>query len=224
VEVLWAEPWYLDAIDCGEPMLNKSSFAIPAVLVALSACAPTTDDGESAAAAEAQVTTREASKTALYAGICGFQLAAYDPAFAIRFYVQASTGANQLTLSMTPLVGWDLVTQQPAPPSAITQSQTCGRAVTATSSLSDGAYSAHFGRLDIPAVGNSINGVDVRIANVQLDGPFQDGSPRFCAGLSGAIVDPVQYELKREENTCIFVKVNDGDPLPALTSSDFHCP
>jgi hypothetical protein len=167
----------------------------------------------------------ERSGERLYAAVCAFGLASFDPSLAIRFYAKGSvpSGDGPLDLAMTPLVGWDPAAQEPRPPSAVSSSATCGSPIVAHTTVSGGTFAARFGTLVLPAVGNSINGEDAQVDNVQLDGVVRDPS-RFCSGFAGTLTVPDQYEFRSDENTCLFVEVSEGDPLPTLSAADFHCP
>jgi hypothetical protein len=210
-------------------MLKRAS----AIVVLLGLAAPTSActaprDAESLGDAVQSVTVPD-RETALYAAVCSFSLVSYDPTYAIRFYAETSfvpafgRGNGTMTLALTPLVGWDSVAGAARPPTAVTSAQTHGTRISATSPTSEGAFSALYPVLDLDPEANSINGVRARVEDLRLDAVA--GTPdRFCAGFSGKLTDPVEYEFVREENTCIFVKVNDGDPLPSLAASDFHCP
>jgi hypothetical protein len=190
------------------------------VSTALFACSA----GEPQAVSEsASAVVEPAAETGLYAGICGFSLAGYDPNLAIRFLVTSSLENDQLTLGIKPLVGWNANGGGAAPPATVGESTTCGTTSTATSPVTKGAFSARYAELDLPGEANSITGDPIRLEDVRLDGILRKEN-RFCSGIAAMMTAPLQYELLREENTCIFVKIADGDPLPALTPEDFHCP
>jgi hypothetical protein len=195
------------------------SAAVLLVSTAVTACSTGTPDV--AEVTNAVVTTE--AETTLYAGICGFSLAGYDPNLAVRFLVEKTVDGTSLTLGLKPLAGWDAVMGGPVAPATVGEATTCGPASSTTCEIAKGAFSARYATLDVPGAANTISGDPIRLENVRLDGVLAKG-PRFCSGLAAMMTAPLQYELLREENTCIFVKVADGDPLPALTPDDFHCP
>jgi hypothetical protein len=201
--------------------------ATSAVVLASACSSPDAVDAATTSAAA----TAEPAKS-LYVAICGFSIAGYDPTYTFRFYVEASlahqsahqNGADGLTLAMTPLVGWDADTGQAKPPTNVTHDQTIGQPITATSAITDGKYSSAFGILDVPPLANGINGVAARVEQLNLDGPFQAGlGAPFCAGVAGQLTVPLDYEFVRNENTCLFFPIAEGDPLPVVQASDFHC-
>jgi hypothetical protein len=189
------------------------------------------EPNESAGAAPATLSARAPSARGLYVGVCGFSLVAYDPVYAIRFYAETSFtptngsgGDGTLTVSLTTLTGWDPVADAPRPPSAIRQDATVGQPIVATSDVTNRAFVARYPELDILPLANSISGSNARVERIALEGTFEGGAARFCTGLAGMLTAPIEYELTREENTCLFVKVDEGAPLPKLDASEFHCP
>jgi hypothetical protein len=164
----------------------------------------------------------------LYVGICGFSLVSYDPTETFRFYVEATRDdVGGLALAMTPLIGWDDAAQAPAPPASIDRAHTVGATLSASSTVADGAFQAAFGALDVPPAANTITGGAAHVERLTLDGhvsPARTLGDRFCAGLSGELTVPLEYELRSDENTCLFLPVAEGAPLPPVDASDFHCP
>jgi hypothetical protein len=199
------------------------AFYVAAFALLAAACSTTGADEVASDVAQNVVTPE--TETTLYAGICGFSLAAYDPMYAIRFYVESTVTPSDGTmkLALTPLVGWNEADGTPQLPSAVSHEQTRGDTITATTTLSGGVFSAQYAALDVPPEANSINGVTARVEHLQLDG-MHAGRDRFCAGFSGKLTVPADYEFLRDENTCLFIKVAKGDPLPVVTAADFHCP
>ena len=208
--------------------MTKSALVLAAVTaVAASAC--TTAPIDRLASSTSAESVDDAPH--VYVAICGFSLAAYDPGLVFRFYVRASlqNGAHGaapggLELVMTPLRGWDDAAQAAKPPATVSRSETVGDPITATSPLSSGSYTAAFGALAVPPLANPINGAAAHVDGLTLDGPFAALGQPFCGGLAGELTEPFEYTLSRDENTCLFLPVAEGDPLPAVQASDFHCP
>lgn len=203
--------------------MTKSAFLIAVAALAASACNAPVDAGGLASS-----TAAESAPEALYVGICGFSLASYDPGTVFRFYARVSQGQGAppggLAFVMTPLRGWDDAAQAPQPPATVSSSETVGDPITATSPLSGGRYTAAFGALAVPPLANPINGSAAHVDGLTLDGPFPGLGQPFCGGLAGELTEPFEYTLSRDENTCLFLPVAEGDPLPAVQASDFHCP
>jgi hypothetical protein len=183
---------------------------------------------------EVEQTVAVPSETALYAGVCGFDLASFDPKYAIRFYAETtftpSSGLSssdradgELALALTPLFGWNVRQGVPQLPASVSLSETRGDRITATSAVSGGSFEASYAGLDLSPDANSILGTVARVDRLKLTGRF-GGGDRFCAGFSGMLTVPVEYEFVPEENVCVFLKVRKGDSLPNVTSKDFHCP
>jgi hypothetical protein len=205
--------------------MSKASKPLVLAALALFAAACSTQATPESLDDVAQHVVVPARETALYAGICGFSLASYDPKYAIRFYAESTFTPTDgsLTLALTPLIGWNAAENQPEPPAAVSHDLTRGDRITTTSAVTNGAFSARYAALDIQPEANSINGVTARVETLQLDGTFGTGD-RFCAGFSGKLTVPLDYEFLRDENTCLFIKVHEGDPLPPVEAADFHCP
>ena len=179
----------------------------------------------------------------LYAGICVSTLAAKDPRQALRFYTQTqfTPGASEgsLTLTIVPLLGWDIPAQGPISPETIARSEArccpasppCNRSETDCAGYSsseaavasNGRFTAEFGTIQLPGEANSISGRAAVIEGVKLEGLFGAGE-RFCAGLGGQLTVPYGFTFDPRQNTCVFQKVNEGDPLPEIPEADYVCP
>jgi hypothetical protein len=177
----------------------------------------------------ASSTSADSVDDALYVGICGFSLAGYDPGLVLRFYARVSHGhgaraeVSGVSFVMTALRGWDDATQSAQPPASVSSSETVGDTITATSPLSGGRYTAAFGALDVTPLANTINGEASHVEGLTLDGPAPTLGQPFCGGLAGELTQPGDYTFKRDENTCLFFPVAEGDPLPTVQATDFHC-
>lgn len=175
----------------------------------------------------------------LYVGICVASLAARDPEQALRFYTEtkytpdgpgAETG--KLTLTVTPMLGWDVGAKQPTSPATVSKAETRGETVTTEVPVGNGGrFTAVLGEVDpergTPVIelveeANSISGRAASIENTTLDGLFSAGD-RFCSTLGGHLFVPYSFTFDPKENTCLFLKVNEGDPLPQVDSSEFVC-
>lgn len=185
---------------------------------------------EQSDAAQFDAKPPETAVEALYVGICVTTLAAGDPEQALRFYTEskytpdapgASTG--QVTFKITPMVGWDIAGKKAIKPATASKSETRGPAIDVPpfAVSADGRYTANLGTINLVREANSISGRDAIIQGAVLNGLY--GVERFCATLGGQLTSPYALTFKPEENTCIFQKVNEGDPLPAIPAGDFVC-
>lgn len=170
----------------------------------------------------------EVATESLYVGICVTALASKDPEEALRFYTKTKfvpdpAGGGKLSMEVTPLLGWDnggYVT-----PMNVSQGQTRGSPLTKddiTVAAGAGRFTANLGVLNLPGAANSISGRDAVINDATLDGRF--GDPEFCSTLGGHLTVPYEYDFVPSENTCLFIKVKEGDPVPVKKAADFVCP
>jgi hypothetical protein len=207
----------------GQVMKKLVGLITACVAVLANACSPALDADPVADTSASVVAEKN-----LYVGICAFSLLSYDTTGAFRFYVQSSfapdDAGGQLTLTMRALPGWDFGTQAPRPPATVTAAEAVGPTLNATSALSGGRYTADFGTLQIVPVANPITGGIATVEKLTLDGPFAGPGQRFCAGMAGHLTAPLDYTFDRNENTCLFLPIADGDPLPDVASADFTCP
>ena len=173
----------------------------------------------------------ETAVEALYVGICVTSLAAGDPEQALRFYTEtkytpdaADAASGKLAMTVTPMVGWDVAGNRyvsPAtvrsPRGAATRSRSSDVAVTG-----DGRFTASLGTVHLAQEANSVSGRAAVIEGTTLDGRFSAGD-RFCSTLGGLLTVPYQFTFDPKQNTCLFTKVKEGDPLPKIDSSEFVC-
>lgn len=169
----------------------------------------------------------------LYVGICVTALANKDPSQALRFYTESKFtpdpgGGGKLTLTLTPMVGWDPTVPpsgQFTQPKTVSKSETRGSGVTLQDiqvAAGAGRFTANLGTVNLPPEANSLSGRPAIIDNTTLDGRF--GDPEFCSTLGGQLKVPYEYTFNPADNTCLFVKVKEGDPLPTKTADQFVCP
>jgi hypothetical protein len=192
-----------------------------AIVASASACAAPSEGVDTGSAAVVARTTQT------YVAICGFSLANYDPTETLRFYVESSltdVSSGQLSLAMTMLPGWDETAGQAKPPAVVTKAEAVGATLSATVNVTSGKYTAALGSLDVPPTANSLTGGTAHVDGLQLDGSVTAPGAPFCAGFSGHLTDPLDYVFNTAENTCLFLPIADGDALPSVQASDFHCP
>ncbi len=168
--------------------------------------------------------------TGVYYAACLTQLAAGRVDDVFHFYAESSFTAGtvaapgKLSIAMTPLK----LGASGGAPAAVSKSGTTGTAASFanTSLASTGRFSGDLGSVVIPGNANPISGSEVVIELAVLDGKHAAPPARFCSRLSGEVTKPVALTLVPANNTCIFIKVTDGAPPPALTSTDFAggCP
>jgi hypothetical protein len=169
----------------------------------------------------------EEAVESLYVGICVTKLANGDPEQALRFYTKTKyvpgTPDGTLSISVTPLRGWE--NGQYIQPSTVSMAETRGDATNGPPGpvASDGRFTQNLGTIRLPEAANSISGRAAVIDNATLDGRFGDAD-RFCSTLGGQLVQPYQYTFDPAQNTCLFQKVKDGDPLPKIPAAEFVCP
>ncbi|MBX3210256.1 MAG: hypothetical protein KF764_34810 [Labilithrix sp.] len=173
----------------------------------------------------------ETAVEALYVGICVTSLAARDPAQALRFYAETkytpdegSPSTGKLSMSLTPMVGWDVAGNRYIEPASVSKSETRGdtKVVEAIPVTGGGRFTAELGTVTLAKEANSISGRDAVINPTTLDGLFGAGD-RFCSTLGGLLTVPYSFTFDPKQNTCIFVKAKEGDPLPKLESAEFVC-
>ena len=166
----------------------------------------------------------------LYVAVCVTSLSGRNPEQALRFYTETKFvpegGGGKLTLTMSPLVGWnDPPTDAYIPPAEITvaKSETRGDPLSAEMTVgADGRFTQNLGKIDLDRAANSVSGRAAVIENVTLDGVF-GSDERFCAQLSGSLTVPYNATLNPALNTCIFLKATEGQKVPALTQGEFTC-
>lgn len=173
----------------------------------------------------------ETAVEALYVGICVTALAARDPEQALRFYTEtkytpdeANPATGKLSLTVTPMRGWDVPGKRYIAPETVSKSETRGGSVTIDDVpvTGGGRFTAPLGTVNLAKEANSVSGREAVIENTTLDGLFSAGD-RFCSTLGGMLTVPYNFSFDPKENTCIFTKVKEGDPLPKIESSEFAC-
>ena len=170
----------------------------------------------------------EEAVEALYVGICTTKLALKDPAQALRFYTKTKfvpdgAGGGKLTMNIKPLVGYQ--GGRAIIPTAVAESETRGNSINVpdlTIAAGQGRFTAQLGTMELPGECNSISGSDAIVNNTILDGRFADGE--FCALLGGHLIKPYEYDFIPADNACLFIKVNEGDPVPTRAAEQFACP
>ena len=168
---------------------------------------------------------------ALYVGICVTALAAGDPEQALRFYTEtkytpdaADAASGKLTMTVTPMVGWDVPGKRYVAPATVSKSERRGDPITISdvAVAGDGRFTASLGTVHLAQEANSVSGRAAVIEGTTLDGRFSAGD-RFCSTLGGLLTVPYQFTFDPKQNTCLFTKVKEGDPLPKIDSSEFVC-
>lgn len=186
-------------------------------------------------ATDASIDTKppETAVEALYVGICVTALAARSTDQALRFYTETKftpdpAGGGKITLDVTPLRGWNPNdgTGAPVTPSGVSKSETRGETIVAADvpvAGGQGRFTANLGTINLAGEANSISGRDAVIEGAVLDGRFGSGD-RFCSTLGGQLTVPYGFTFDPAQNTCLFVKSKEGDPIPTIPSADFVCP
>lgn len=183
--------------------------------------------------ADASIDTKppETAVEALYVGICVTALAARDPSQALRFYTETKftpdpAGGGKITMAVTPLLGWDKANNQFTSPKTVSKSETRGATINVPDTpvaAGQGRFTANLGTVNLNGEANSVSGRDAVIEDTVLDGRFGAGD-RFCTTLGGQLTIPYGFTFDPAQNTCIFAKVKEGDPLPTIPSEEFVCP
>lgn len=107
------------------------------------------------------------------------------------------------------------------PPTEVSESTKVGATIMGTGAVaSDGRYRVGLGELVIGEEGNAVQPRDVKLSEIFMDGRLSDSS-KFCANLVGNLTLPVMATLTPALNVCVFLRVNEGDPLPA--NPEFVC-
>lgn len=168
--------------------------------------------------------------TGVYFAACLTQLAAGRLERVLRFYAEtaftssgpATTG--NITLKLTPLK----LGPNNGPPPTVSKDQTVGTTYSITDSPTNaqGVYFGALGTVTVPGASNPISGRDIIIEQTKMDGRYVLPAARFCTQFAGHVTTPTDIVLAGSENTCVFIKVSPGDPLPPISSSDFSagCP
>lgn len=191
------------------------------------------EDSGPPAEVDANIDTKPPTESvdALYVGICVTTLAAKDPEQALRFYTETKftpdqAGGGMLALTVSPLRGWDLATNGYTSPATVSKSEIRGDNIPVPETpvaAGTGRFTAVLGTVRLTKEANSVSGKDALINNVTLDGRIGAGD-RFCTTLAGDLVEPYGFTFDPKANTCLFQKVNEGDPLPKIPSAEFVCP
>jgi len=173
----------------------------------------------------------ETAVEGVYAGICVTALAAGDPEQALRFYTNtkyvpdsANPGIGKLTITVTPLVGWDVAQKIPITPTVFNEAQKRGSPITIPDLTVNGTgrFTANLGTVNLAEEANSISGRAAVIENAILDGLFSAGD-RFCSTLGGHLTIPYSFTFEPAQNTCLFQRVKEGDPFPKIPANEFTC-
>lgn len=173
----------------------------------------------------------ETAVEALYVGICVTTLAARDPEQALRFYTEtkytpdaANPTTGKLSMTVTPMLGWDVAGKKYVSPATVSKSETRGAPITINDVpvAGGGRFTASLGTVNLAQEANSVSGREAVIEGTTLDGLFSAGD-HFCSTLGGQLTVPYNFTFDPAQNTCIFTKVKEGDPLPKLQSSEFAC-
>ena len=107
------------------------------------------------------------------------------------------------------------------PPATVSQSLTNGATINGQSGVSaDGKFKVALGTLAIKDIANAVNPRDVNLANIVMEGQINDPL-RFFSNLGGQLTAPVMADLDPAQNSCVFIQVKEGDPLPATPT--FKC-
>jgi hypothetical protein len=164
----------------------------------------------------------------LYFGACLSKLAAGRIDRVLRFYTEskftpgAGGAASKLTMKITPMK----LGPNNSAPAAFVKSETIGDTFTIDSVDVDarGVFPGALGTVKVPGAANPISGRDIVIENTSLNGRYAE--EKFCTQLAGHVVQPTDIELIGDDNTCLFFKTKEGDPLPAINVAMFDpgCP
>lgn len=174
----------------------------------------------------------ETAVEALYVGVCVTALAARDPSQALRFYTETkftpdqASGGGKITMAVTPMLGWDKANNQYTQPKTVSKSETRGATINVNDvpvAAGQGRFTANLGTVNLSGEANSVSGRDAVIEDTVLDGRF-GGGDRFCTTLGGQLTIPYGFTFDPAQNTCLFVKVKEGDALPTIASEEFVCP
>lgn len=173
----------------------------------------------------------EAAVEGLYVGICVTVQASRDPEQALRFYTETKyvpdgpgSATGKLAMTVTPMVGWDSAGNRYTQPATVSQSETRGTPIVVPEMPvgANGRFTANLGTMTLVKEANSVSGREAVIEETVLDGLFSAGD-RFCSTLGGLLTSPYESVFNPKENTCLFQRVNDGDPLPKIASAEFAC-
>lgn len=162
----------------------------------------------------------------IYFGVCYSQLSAGRQDRVLRFYTETSfvpsaTG-GALTLRITPLM-------LPADPTKIEEA-IFGKAakrgdtftVNAAPVDAKGLFTANFGTVFMPKEVNPISGRLVELRQATFTGRYAD-TKKFCAKLSGQLVQPSEATFTADANTCLFLESKEGDPYPNPELKEYVC-
>ena len=163
-----------------------------------------------AKAPDASTTTVEQ----LYFVSCLSVLAVGDRNKVLRFYAASSSTADTFTLDLTPL-------KKSA--TKVSKAQSVGAPQTTSSGLAadTGRFKVSFSGISVDASANPFSTGPLTIAPMTLEGDKAAG--RFCTKLDGAITAPLQQRLDPSADVCVFVPVNEGDPVPSVQASEYTC-
>lgn len=167
------------------------------------------------------------AEDATYFGACMTALAPGELDKVLRFYVEMSTLP---TGASTKLLDWKMTALALGPdsgaPTSFVKSGTVGTTTTISNTPVDaaGKFTINAGTIAIPAAANPIIANNMVIESTQLKATF--ATPSFCSQLSGNVTQPFAFELQGSQNTCVFIRTNEGDAVPAITGQMFAngCP
>ena len=160
----------------------------------------------------------------LYYGACLSTLAAGRIDRVLRFYTETkftpdpAGGTGKLTVKFTSMK----LGPSNGPPVSVSKSETVGMTYTVeTTTDSKGLYAAALGTVNVPGASNPISQRDIVVEETSLPGKF--ARDKFCSQLIGHVTVPTDIRLAGEDNTCVYIKVKEGDPTPVLKPdrSDF---
>jgi hypothetical protein len=133
-----------------------------------------------------------------------------------KFTPEAAGGTLELSIQPLKLAN-------EAPPATVTKADAVGSLIPAPPATvaADGKFRVELGTVTVPGAANPISGSDVEILNAFLQGRFAEG--KFCSRLGGEVTKPAAAArtLNPAKNTCYFVPIKDGDPMPEFTNNDF---
>ena len=173
----------------------------------------------------------ETAVEALYIGICVTSLAARDPEQALRFYTEtkyvpdgAGAATGKLTLSVTPMVGWDIPGNKYITPASVSKTETRGTPIVIKDVPVDasGRFTANLGEVNLAQETNSVSGRAAVISDAILDGLYGAGD-RFCSTLAGLLTVPYTSVFDPKQNTCLFTKATEGSAVPKIPVTEFAC-
>ncbi len=133
------------------------------------------------------------------------------PNWSFLFYAEMTVTGGALSAT---------ITQVKETATTFSKSETVGNAQVATGvPIADGKWTVDIGAVEVPGDSQRIGTSLIKLANVVYQGRTLS-KDRLCAEMQGAAIEPLTQEFNDPGDYCIFVRLDEGAPLPKATLPD----